>query len=470
MTENPQTASGTNILVVDDDQDFRWAMSNVLESAGYQVCEAENGRAALKTLEKDIPNLILLDYRMPGETGLQVAPKIQKEVPGVPIIMITAHADVESAVNAMKMGAYDYISKPVDNNDLIFTIKRALEKQGLTREIKHLRKVLEKGDSLHELMGDSKQVNKLIDLIKKVAPTPYSVLIEGESGTGKELVARAIHDLSKVSEGPFVAIDCGAIPETLIESELFGYMKGAFTGAHSNKPGQLELAEGGTIFLDEVGNLPYPAQQKLLRVMQEKYVQRLGAKKPIAVNIRIVSATNTFLKEDIEKGGFRSDLYYRLNEFSIKVPPLRRRDDILYLAKRFLCEAAEELKKNNPGFSEEACKALTSYSWPGNVRELRNVIRQAAILCEDSAGITLDCLGFDDDITQNRSEMDPDLSVLIHGEDSLKETLKHHADISEKNMINQALKESEGNKSKAARKLRVDYKTLLRKIKAHQIE
>jgi DNA-binding NtrC family response regulator len=182
----------------------------------------------------------------------------------------------------MKMGAYDYISKPVDNNDLIFTIKRALEKQGLTREIKHLRKVLEKGDSLHELMGDSKQVNKLIDLIKKVAPTPYSVLIEGESGTGKELVARAIHDLSKVSEGPFVAIDCGAIPETLIESELFGYMKGAFTGAHSNKPGQLELAEGGTIFLDEVGNLPYPAQQKLLRVMQEKYVQRLGAKKPIA--------------------------------------------------------------------------------------------------------------------------------------------------------------------------------------------
>ncbi len=470
MLPDQQTSSQMNILVVDDDQDFRWTVSNVLKASGYGVLEAEDGRAALKVLKKDIPNLILLDYRMPGETGLQIAPKIQKEVPEVPIIMITAYADVESAVKAMKMGAYDYISKPVDNHDLIFTIKRVLEKQGLTREVEHLRKVLKKKDSLHELMGSSEQIDKLVDLIGKVAPTSYTVLIEGESGTGKELVALAIHGLSEMREGPFVAVDCGAIPETLIESELFGYMKGAFTGAHADKPGQFELAEGGTLFLDEVGNLSYPAQQKLLRAMQERHVQRLGAKKPIPVNVRIVAATNTSLEEDIGKGRFRSDLYYRLNEFSIKVPSLReRKDDIPYLAKKFIDEAIIELKKNCLGFSKEAYKDLITYHWPGNVRELRNIIRQATLLCEENASIKPEHLMFDIDITQSQSEMDPDSRVRIYGEDSLKETVKRHADQIEKNMINQALKESEGNKSKAARKLCVDYKTLLRKIKAHQI-
>ena len=472
MTESIQIPSEANILVVDDDQDFRWAIGNVLTASGYKVFEAENGKATLEILKKEVPSLILLDYRMPGETGLQVAADIKKEFPQVPVIMVTAYADVKSAVKAMKMGVYDYIAKPVDNNDLIFTIKRAMEKQELAREVEHLRKVLKERDSLYRLMGNSKQIDKLVNLVKKVAPTPYSVLIEGESGTGKELVARAIHDFSKVSEGPFVAVDCGAIPETLIESELFGYMKGAFTGAHADKPGQFELAEGGTIFLDEVGNLSYPAQQKLLRVMQERHVQRLGAKKPVPVNVRIIAATNTSLEEDIGKGRFRSDLYYRLNEFSIKVPPLReRKDDIPYLAKKFIDEAIIELKKNCQGFSKEAYKDLITYHWPGNVRELRNIVRQATLLCEENASINPEHLMFDIDVAQNQPVMNPYSHTQIFvNKGSLKETVKHHTDQIEKNMINETLKESEGNKSKAARKLDIDYKTLLRKIKTHQIE
>jgi len=472
MTQRAHTPSGTNILVVDDDQDFRWVINNILTAYGYGVLEAKDGKETLKILKKTTPDLILLDHRMPGETGLQVASKIKKSLPEIPIIMITAHADVKSAVKAMKMGVYDYITKPIDNNVLIFTIKRALEKEELVKEVEHLKKVLKKRVFLHELMGNSSQVNKMVDLVEKVAPSPYTVLIEGESGTGKELVARAIHDLSKVKEGHFVAVDCGAIPETLIESELFGYMKGAFTGAHADKPGQFELAEGGTIFLDEVGNLSYPAQQKLLRAMQERHIQRLGAKKPIPVNVRIVAATNTSLEEDIGKGRFRSDLYYRLNEFSIKVPSLReRKDDIPYLAKKFIDEAIIELKKNCEGFSKEAYKDLITYHWPGNVRELRNIVRQATLLCEENASVKPEHLMFDIDITQGQSVMNSYLHTQIFvNKGSLKETLKRYTGEIEKNMINKTLKESKGNKSKTARKLGIDYKTLLRKIKTHQIE
>ncbi|MFH1627580.1 MAG: sigma-54 dependent transcriptional regulator, partial [Pseudomonadota bacterium] len=290
MSAERQTSR--KILVVDDDQDFCWAMGNVLQAAGYSVIQAQDGREAMSLLEKDTPDLILLDYRMPGETGLKVAAKIiKKRGSEIPIIMITAYSEVKSAVEAIKMGVYDYVAKPIDNNDLVFTIKRALEKQYLVQEVEHLRKALTERASLYELMGKSDQIKKLVQLLEKAAPTPFTVLIQGESGTGKELVARAIHDFSLAKEGPFVAVDCGAIPETLIESELFGYMKGAFTGAHTDKPGQFELADGGTLFLDEVGNLPYLAQQKLLRAMQERCIQRLGAKKAQPIQVRIIAAT-----------------------------------------------------------------------------------------------------------------------------------------------------------------------------------
>ena len=307
------------ILLVDDDHDFRWTTGNVLELAGYMVIQAQDGEAALSFLEKDVPDLILLDFRMPGLDGLQVARVMKEHISAVPIIMLTAYAEIDSAVKAMKIGVYDYITKPVNNNNLLFTIKWALEKQDLEHEVEHLRKILDKRASLYEVMGKSDPVKKLVQQVEKVAPTSFTVLIEGESGTGKEIVARAIHDLSNVKDGPFVAVDCGAIPETLIESELFGYMKGAFTGANSDKSGQFELADGGTLFLDEVGNLSYSVQQKILRVIQEQVVQRLRGKAPVGIAVRIIAATNQFLEmeKNVEAGRFRSDLYFRLNEFII---------------------------------------------------------------------------------------------------------------------------------------------------------
>jgi len=329
MSVENQASLQKNILVVDDDQDFRWAIGNVLQAEGYRVTQAQDGEEALKLLEKYVPDLILLDYRMPGRDGISVSTDIKKRIPALPIIMITAYAEVKSAVEAMKTGVYDYVTKPIDNNDLLFTIKRALEKQELVQEVKHLKNVLNGRESLYKLMGNSDRISELFKLVKKVAPTSFTVLIEGESGTGKELVARSIHDLSDVKKGPFVAVDCGAIPENLIESELFGYMKGAFTGAYADKPGQFELADKGTLFLDEIGNLPYQAQQKILRAMQERCIQRLGAKKTKSIQVRVVAATNQPMEKDIESGRFRSDLYFRLKEFSVKVPALReRKEDI----------------------------------------------------------------------------------------------------------------------------------------------
>ena len=348
MPLEQQISSAKKILVVDDDRDFRWTVDNILNAAGYKILQAQDGAEALILLEENIPDLVLLDYRMPGRDGLQVAGDMKQRIPGVPIIIITAYAEVESAVKAMKMGAYDYITKPVDNNDLVFTIKRALERQDLVQEVENLKRVLSERGSLYEMMGKSNKIKKLVSLVEKVAPTPFTVLLEGESGTGKELVARIIHNMSGVREGPFVAVDCGSIPETLIESELFGYMKGAFTGAYTDKQGQFELADGGTLFLDEVGNLPYQSQQKLLRTMQERCIQRLGAKKVHPVQVRIITATNQVMENDVKAGRFRSDLYFRIKEFSIKIPPLReRKEDIFYLSKKFIGEVEKELKKKN---------------------------------------------------------------------------------------------------------------------------
>ena len=466
-----QTIPKRKILLVDDDHDFRWATGNVLELAGYDVVQAQDGEEALGFLEKDVPDLVLLDFRMPGLDGLQVATVMKQRISAVPIIMITAYAEIDSAVKAMKMGVYDYATKPVDNNDLLFTVKRALEKQDLVQEVEQLREILSERASLHDLMGKSDQVKKLIRHVEKVAPTAFTVLIEGESGTGKELVARAIHDLSHVKGGPFVAVDCGAIPETLIESELFGYTKGAFTGAHTDKPGHFELADGGTLFLDEVGNLSYPVQQKLLRAIQERLVQRLGGKKPTKIDVRIVAATNQHLEKDVESGRFRTDLYFRLNEFTIRTPSLRDRgEDIPYLAKKFMDEVEGELKKRCGGFSRDSLIALSSYHWSGNVRELRNVIRQAVLLREEDAPMQPDHMTFSSHLMPAMKKGGPaDSGPVYDGKKSLKEIVKSYVDTVEKRVIEQAMAESEGNKSRVARQLKVDYKTLLRKIKAHGI-
>lgn len=467
-----QQASGQKeILLVDDDPDFRWATRNVLESEGYRVIQAESGEEALRSLEEVVPHLVLLDQRMTGMTGLEVAAVMKQRITDVPIVMITAYAEIDSAVKAMKMGVYDYITKPIDNNDLLFTVRRALERQDLTEQVDRLRRIMSERVFLYKMMGRSDPVKKLVRHVEKVAPSSFTVLIEGESGTGKELVARAIHDLSQVKDGPFVAVDCGAVPETLIESELFGYMKGAFTGAYTHKPGRFELANRGTLFLDEVGNLSYPVQQKLLRAIQERVVQRLGDKMPIEVDVRILAATNRSLEKDLESQRFRPDLYFRLNEFTIQVPSLReRKEDIPYLAKKFMDEAEEELNKRCGGFSRDTLIALTSYHWPGNVREFRNVIRQAVLLCEEHAPIESQHMAFRSSMMPVWKDLSPVPSEKIYdGEKSLKEIVKSYTDTVEKRVIEKAMAEAKGNKSMVARKLRLDYKTLLRKIKAHGI-
>ena len=460
------------IMLVDDDHDFVWLTGNMLQKAGYRVVQAHDGEEALGLFEKDVPDVVLLDYRMPGRDGLQIAGEMRQRISTVPIVMITGYGEVKLAVKAMKMGVYDYVTKPVDNNDLLFTIKRALETQDLVHEVEHLRNVLSERASLYKLMGKSDQVKKLVRHVERVAPTSFTVLIEGESGTGKELVARAIHDLSQVKDGPFVAVDCGAIPETLIESELFGYMKGAFTGAHTDKPGHFELADGGTVFLDEVGNLPYPVQQKLLRGIQERVVQRLGGKKPVEIDARIVAATNQSLEKDVESGRFRTDLYFRLNEFTIRTPALRdRTEDTPYLAKKFMDEVEEELGKRCGGFSKESLIALSSYRWPGNVRELRNVIRQAVLLSEENSPIQPDHLTFSSHLIPGKKKGDTPVSDGVYnGRESLKEIMKRLGDSFEKTVIEETMAETEGNKSEAARRLKVDYKTLLKKVKVYQIE
>ena len=469
MPFEKQISSAKKILVVDDDRDFRWTVDNILDAAGYEILQAQDGAEALILLEENIPDLVLLDYRMPGRDGLQVAGDMKQRIPGVPIILITAYAEIHTAVKAMKMGVYDYITKPVDNNDLVFTVKRALEKQELAQEVENLRRALSERGSLYEMMGNSDKIKKLISLVEKVAPTPFTVLIEGESGTGKELVARTIHNMSEVREGPFVAVDCGSIPETLIESELFGYMKGAFTGAYTNKQGQFELADGGTLFLDEVGNLPYQSQQKLLRAMQERCIQRLGAKEVQPIQVRIITATNQVMEDDIKAGRFRSDLYFRIKEFSIKVPPLReRKEDIFYLSQKFIDETGKELKKKDIRISKKAQNVLLSYSWPGNVRELRNVIRQAVLLCDDNNSINPEQLKISPHLISDIK------SLYLHdklydGKKPLKEMVKFHTDALEKKFIKEAIAETKGNKSKAAKNLKIDYKTLLRKIKEHRI-
>ena len=396
---------------------------------------------------------------MPRMDGIQVLKKITEIDSETPVIILTAYGDIGSAVEAMKLGAYDYLTKPFDHDELLLTIGRAMERRELSLEVKALREKVGRIESLQVLMGNSDQVKRICRQVEKIAGTDFTVLLQGETGAGKDLVAQAIHDLSPRRKGPFIPVDCGAIPDALVESELFGYEKGAFTDARSRKQGQFELAEGGTLFFDEIGNLPYTSQTKLLGAIEEKKIRRLGARKAINMDVRIVAATNIPLKQHIAMGQFRPELYHRLGEFFIEIPPLReRRDDVLFLANRFLNEIEPELNKPLQGLSKAAVKSLLSYNWPGNVRELRNVIRRAALLCDNLIEPTH--LLFDEVYTD-----------LPDADDSgpLKDIGGKAASKAEKAAIERVLRETGGNKSKAAEILQVDYKTLLSKIKKYGI-
>ena len=372
------------VLIVDDDENIRVILSNLVRKEGFEVLVAEQGEKALKMMLSDSPDLLITDIRMPGMDGMEVLRQAKDLDRELPVVLITGHADVQGAVKAFKAGAHDYIVKPFDNNDVLRVIHRALTERGLKIKVKELSSRLQENANLREIMGPSDSIARLISEVDRVAASDFSVVILGETGSGKEVIAKAIHQASPRSKDPFIPVDCGAIPETLLESELFGHEKGAFTDAAVQKAGKFDIAQGGTLFLDEISNMPLGSQAKLLRVLQEKKVYRVGGTKPLSVNVRLLVASNQDLLESALSGSFRQDLFYRLNEFTITIPPLReRKEDIPYLAKRFLDQANIELAKEIKGFSESALNILFNYNWPGNVRQLRSIIRRAALLADD---------------------------------------------------------------------------------------
>jgi two-component system nitrogen regulation response regulator GlnG len=456
------------ILAVDDQTDMLWVLARLLSEQGFAVLTAADGQEAVQLVKQERPHVVILDLKMPGVNGMQALEQIKEIAPEVAVIVLTAYGDIPSAVQAMRLGAYDYLTKPFDNADLLYTVKRALERQELLSQMVDLRTQLKTGGPLQEVMGSSPPIQEVFQQIQQVARSNFTVVIEGETGTGKELVARAIHQYSNRSAEPFIALDCGAIPETLIESELFGYEPGAFTGADRRKVGHFQLAEKGTLFLDEVTNLPLATQSKLLRTLQERQLRPLGGTRVMPVDLRLIASSNVSLESEVQAGRFRLDLFHRLNEFTIHIPPLRERQpDIVHLAKRFLSETNLELKKNVREFSEEAVASLLSYPWPGNVRELRNVVRRATLLSRDLIRPEhLSGIGAKDTAV-------PDFSfgeLYLQKGLALKEIAALVIARVEREVIQRALSLTQGNKSQAARLLQIDYKTLYSKIKAHGIQ
>ncbi len=445
------------ILIVDDDEELCKMLNVLLKREGYNTLIAHEGQTALQILTEKNPDLLLLDVHLPKMNGLEV---LQRMNNNIPVVMITGYANCPTAVKAIKQGAYDYVAKPFKHAQIKRIINNALISQP-----PQICQIDFDRSELKEKMGNSDVVNKIIKEVNCVASSNFTVLIQGETGVGKELVARAIHESSSRAHGPFIPVDCGAIPETLLESELFGYEKGAFTGAQQKKQGKFEIARGGTLFLDEITNLPLVSQAKLLRVLQEKVCYPLGSVKPVHTNIRILAACNENIKAKVSEGSFRQDLFYRLNEFNLKIPPLRKRSkDIPYLANRFLEMTNKELNKQVQTFSNAANNALLAYSWPGNVREFRAVIRRAVLLADD----IIDCKHLAINLTSELE--DKKTSTLIEEGLSLKEIVRRQTMMLERQILSQTLKTTQGNKAKAARILQIDYKTIHTKLKQFAIE
>jgi DNA-binding NtrC family response regulator len=372
----------SKILVIDDQQSIRKTLREILEYENFEIDEAEDGQKGLDMARKNGYDVILCDIKMPKLDGIEFLDKMMAEGSDVPVIMISGHGNIDTAVEAIKKGAYDYIAKPIDLNRLLVTVRNALEKKSLVVETKQLKKKVSKNKT-REIIGNSEPIRKIKELIERVAPTDARVLITGSNGTGKELVARWIHELSNRANGPLVEVNCAAIPSELIESELFGHEKGAFTTAIKQRQGKFELAHGGTLFLDEIGDMSLSAQAKVLRALQENKITRVGGDKEIAVDVRVVAATNKNLQEEISKGNFREDLYHRLNVIPIHVPDLNdRKEDIPILAQHFLEQIVEEQNMPPKTFTKDALEELMKINWTGNIRELRNVIERLLILCD----------------------------------------------------------------------------------------
>jgi len=437
------------ILVVDDEAIVRESLGDWLKDVGYQVFTAENGHEALEVIEKEKPGIMIADLVMPGMDGIELMKRAKAQQPKIEVIIITAYASIPTAITAMKEGAYDYIEKPFCPERAEFLVEKLAEHQELVEENLSLRQKLEDRYRFENIIAKSSKMQRVIEVIKVVAKSNATVSITGESGTGKELVARAIHSQSHRRNKPFVAVSCAALPESLLESELFGHEKGSFTGAYAQKKGKFEFANGGTLFLDEVGEMSANIQVHLLRVLEEKEFARVGGNEPIRVDVRVLSATNKDLRKAIEKQEFREDLYYRLNVVNIELPPLReRREDVPLLAEHFLNKFAMENQKEITGFSPEAMELVLDYDWPGNVRELENAIERAVILAKDSI-ITIADLP-----KENLS-----LAYSTTPRKNLKEVEKGH--------ILNILRETGENYSEAARILGVSRMTLYNKAKEY---
>ena len=464
------------ILIADDDSEIVKMLGCVLSRKGLTPVLAGGAREALQLIRTVQPDVLLVDFRMPEMDGMEVMRKAKEIDPDLPAILITAYADIQGAVEAIRAGAHDYLGKPFDHHDVIRVVLRALNERRRKLTLypsKPPSNTAGGNAALREIFGPSDAIGKVIASIELVAKLNFSVIILGETGSGKEVVAQAIHRESMRPEGPFVAVDCGAIPDMLIESELFGHERGAFTGADQQMAGKLETARGGTLFLDEIANLSMGAQAKFLRVLQERTLHRLGGGKPIGVDIRVLAAGNRDLEELCGKGSFRSDLYFRLNDFTITIPPLRqRRNDIPFLAGRFLDTTNVELGKNVQGFSAGATDAMLAYEWPGNVRELRSVVRRAVLMSDDIVAEKHLCLkqaGADPSLLNVETGFTMGAGGDWEGQ-PLREVLRRSAASLERKVIVQALQGSGGNKAKAARLLHVDYKTIHTKVKEYGID
>ena len=456
------------ILVVDDEESLREFLEIMLKREGYEITTAADGDKAIKLMKKQSFDLVLTDLQMPKVHGMEVLAQAKDMDPEIVVIVITAFGSTESAVEAMKLGAYDYITKPFKIDEIKLIIKKALEKRILSRENKQMKRELGEQYQFGNLVGSAQSMIKIYDLIGRVCETKTNVLITGESGTGKELVAKAIHYNGPLKDKPFVTVNCGAIPENLMESELFGHKKGSFTGAIVDKAGLFEVANGGTIFLDEIGELPLQVQVKLLRVLQDKSFRKVGGTEDITVNVRIMAATNRNLAHEVENGNFREDLYYRLNVIHIHIPPLReRKEDIALLAKHFLEKHNVQLGKNIMKISKEAMDALQAYDFPGNVRELENIIERTVSL-EQGAAILPESLPpviFHPSMGIQRKVEAPDLTVSLDGV-----KLEKIVEEIEGQRMEKALEKSGGVKKKAADLLGISFRSMRYRLEKYDME
>ena len=460
MEASPKKIAGPRVLVVDDEENLRLVLRTLLRSHGYEVAVASNAEEALRAIDEFRPAFVLSDVRMPGMSGLSLARDVKARDLAITVILMSAYGSVDTAIEAMKAGAYDYVQKPFKQDEVLLALKKAEERESLRQENRVLREAVKSVNSFGDMIGKSDAMRVVFRTLEKVADVKTTVLIQGESGTGKELVARALHQKSARAAKAFVAVNCGAIPEALLESELFGHKRGAFTDANADKKGLFEQADGGTLFLDEIGELPLSLQVKLLRALQESTIRRLGDTRDIQVDIRLVAATVRDLEREVQEGRFREDLFYRLNVLPIAVPALReRREDIPMLVEHFLKKSNARLSTHVREIAQDGMKILYDYDWPGNVRELENTLERAVVLAESEV---LSASDFPERIRSPRDNA----TVSLDGDElSIKKTTR----ILEEKLIRRALDKTRGNRTAAAKILEISHRALLYKIKEYGI-